>query len=116
MNNQRFTDSAILVRERRITAVDEYIARLTLAIRSLSGSRTPVEQARKLRDRYARALFRYGPGVGGDAFVQFLLSGEAFAESDTDIDDRFMRLAEWEIDAATHAASAIREAMGRPLR
>lgn len=65
-----------------------------------------------LIDRYGRALHDCRAGVGGDAFIEFVLSIEA-ADQDEDLDGRFMLLANVGIDAATHAAGAVREAMLR---
>ncbi len=109
------TDQSIFEvrRKRREAQVHEGVVKLFLRLRSLSGSGSPIEQARALRDRYARALCGGRPGIGGDVFAEFLLSAEAADDAEEGIDERFMALESAQIDAATHGAGAVRQAMLR---
>lgn len=106
-------ESAATRRERREALQHEHVARLTVRLRALSGSGATIERVRAVRDRYARAVFGFPPGIGGDAFADFLVSDEAGAEDAEDIDGRFIALERAQIDAATHGSVAVRQAMLR---
>ena len=103
-------NAAATRRERREAEQHEHVARITVRLRALSGSASTTTEAAAVRDRYARAIFGFGPGVGGDAFIDFLLSEEAGDENIEDIDGRFIALERVQIDAAQHGAGAVRGA------
>jgi hypothetical protein len=101
-------ESAAQRRDRRETLVDEHVAAITLRLRALATEGGTIEQARIVRDRYARVL-GLPVGVGGDTFAEFMTTAEAAELDIEEIDERFIALAA--LDPDTHAAGAIREAM-----
>lgn len=98
-------------RERRKALYNAGFAAIVMRLRALSSIGASVEVARHIRDCYAHVVLGFGPGVGGDAFIDFLLSDDAGDEDEGDLDGRFMALKRSQIDAATHGAGAVRQAM-----
>lgn len=116
MHTIKPADYTAVRREHREALQHEHVARLTVRLRSLSGSGASIEQARIVRDRYARAIFGYPAGIGGEAFADYLLSDEAGEEDAEDIDGRFVALERAQIDAASLGIATVRQAMTRLRR
>lgn len=83
-----------------------------MRLRAFARSGVTINAARAVFDRYGRALNDCRADVGGHSFTEFLRS-DAAGDPDEDLDERFIELAKTEIDAAIHAAGALRQAMLR---
>lgn len=92
-------------RVRRTATVTTRLGRVTRELRALAGSGATIEQARAVRDRYARAI-GLRPGVGGDVLTEWLLSPESAAIDLEDVDERFLALGNARADPFAFARAA----------
>ena len=79
------TALGIITRARRTAAVDLGFERATEALRRLAGSGASLDEARAVRDRYARRIGAR-PGAGGEPLLALLLAPEASAMPIEDLD------------------------------
>ncbi len=107
-------NAATATRKKRERVVDQQLQRVTRQLRELSDGAHTIDEARRVRDRYARAIG--APiGVGGDVLVGYLMSSAASKVEIEAIDSMVMSFAEaqTQIGAARIAANVTARARGR---
>ena len=83
------------------------VRELSRRIRGLYAISATIDEARAMRDLYAARIFGLPAGVGGEAFVSWLMSEEAGVCTEEQIDDRFFSLGRCDLSPEQLAAAAL---------